>query len=239
MKHTFFALKSKSLAFAFVAVTSVFAVQPALGQTCSVDCLRVYSIVLADLGNRISGTVKLTDETGAGAGARSAVVHVLWSRPDGSTLDQYDVIGTRLRAEFSLYTNTAPGTYTLTVMGATKPGYTFDPENSALLSKTITIASQDSDQDGVSDQADNCLLTSNPDQTDADGDGFGNLCDADFNNDCMVNFTDLSIFGAAFLTNDDTTDLNGDGVVNFLDMETLQSFFLTTPGPSDVATLCN
>ena len=116
------------------------AANTALAQDCSTNCLRVYSIVLSDQGNKIAGTVKLVDETGSGAGVRSSVVHAVWTRPDGSMLDQYDSIGTRLRAEFSLYTDGAPGTYTLTVAGATKPGYTFDPENSALLSETITIA---------------------------------------------------------------------------------------------------
>jgi len=53
-------------------------------------------VTLTDLGNTISGIVKLVDETGAGAGARDPVVHAIWERPDGSTFDQYANIGTRL-----------------------------------------------------------------------------------------------------------------------------------------------
>ena len=98
--------------------------------------LSVYSFVLANLGSSISGTVKLVDETGAGAGARGTVVHGVWEKPDGSTFDQYANIGTRLRANFSLYTAGAPGKYTLTVIDATKTGYTFIPKNN---SKSITI----------------------------------------------------------------------------------------------------
>ena len=110
-------------------------------QGCSVDCLRVYSIALSDLGTAINGTVKLTDETVSGGAARSSVVHAVWTRPDGSQFDQYANIGTRLRAEFRLYTAGEPGLYTLTVAGATKAGYTFDPANSALLSEDIQIGS--------------------------------------------------------------------------------------------------
>ena len=118
-----------------------FAATPsnAAAPNCSNNCLSVYSIELVDVGTYINGTVKLIDETGAGAGARGTVVHAVWTRDDGSTLDQYANIGTRLRAEFRLYTAGASGTYTLTVVDATKADYTFDPENSTILSDSITV----------------------------------------------------------------------------------------------------
>ncbi len=130
-----------SMVSTFIALLVLLASIPgtASAQTCTVDCLRVFSIELADLGDSIRGTVKLTDETGAGAGARGSLVHAVWTRPDGTTLDQYANIGTRLRAEFRLYTAGTPGTYTLTVVNATKPGYLFDPDNSAILSQSIMI----------------------------------------------------------------------------------------------------
>lgn len=124
-----------ALLFGFVGFSS-----SVLAANCSKNCLTVYSIQLADLGSRVSGTVKLVDETGSGGGARGAVVHAIWTRPDGSMFDQYANIGTRLRAEFSIYTAGVPGTYKLTVAGATKPGYTFDPKPGTKLSKSITIA---------------------------------------------------------------------------------------------------
>lgn len=129
------------LASLFLVLLALSIVLPSStnAQTCTVNCLRVYSIQLRDLGSSVGGTVKLTDESGGGAGSRSAVVHAVWTRPDGTVFNQYDVIGTRLRAEFRLATGGVPGTYTLTVVDASKSGYTFDPVNSRILSDSITI----------------------------------------------------------------------------------------------------
>ncbi len=52
----------------------------------------------------------------------------------------------------------------------------------------------DADNDLVDDAVDNCLGAANTSQRDTDGDGYGNWCDADLNNDLKVNFADLSIF---------------------------------------------
>jgi hypothetical protein len=49
----------------------------------------------------------------------------------------------------------------------------------------------DQDEDGRPDGWDNCTTGSNFDQTDADADGFGNVCDADLNNDDLVTDADL------------------------------------------------
>lgn len=93
----------------------------------------------------------------------------------------------------------------------------------------------DLDLDGVLDSIDNCTLANNTSQFDSDGDGFGNACDPDLNNDCIVNFLDLTAFSSVFLSADDDADFNEDGVVNFLDFVTLSEFFLLEPGPSALA----
>jgi hypothetical protein len=80
--------------------------------------------------------VQIVDELGGGV--RSAVIHGVWTLPDGSTLDQYAVTGTRLRGEFPL-TTPQTGTFTFTVVGVTKTGYVFDPAGSAILSNSIAI----------------------------------------------------------------------------------------------------
>lgn len=98
---------------------------------------------------------------------------------------------------------------------------------------TITISGvKDSDSDGVGDDVDNCTLISNPDQLDTNSDGFGNICDPDFDNNGVVNFLDLSYLSNVFLSADADGDLNGDGIVNFLDVVILRDYFLQPPGPA-------
>ena len=53
------------------------------------------------------------------------------------------------------------------------------------------IDSNDADQDGVGDNRDNCLLTSNADQLDSDQDNRGNACDTDDDNDGVLDSKDL------------------------------------------------
>lgn len=96
----------------------------------------------------------------------------------------------------------------------------------------------DSDGDGVLDSVDNCLDVANATQIDADGDGIGNICDADLSQDCIVNFIDLGLLGTRFLTNDAVADFDGDGAVNFLDVAILRLQFLGTPGPSGTVNDC-
>ena len=101
---------------------------------------------------------------------------------------------------------------------------------------TVTLSVfVDEDGDGIPDDIDNCLGVFNPDQRDTDGDGFGNRCDADLNNDGAVNFADLAIFRTRFATSNPDADFNGDGVVNFQDLAIFTGLFGKRPGPSAVA----
>ncbi|MFK8015830.1 MAG: Ig-like domain-containing protein [Gammaproteobacteria bacterium] len=91
----------------------------------------------------------------------------------------------------------------------------------------------DADGDGIVDELDNCVLVANPNQRDSNGDQYGNLCDADFNNDGIVSITDLGLFRIDFFQSGDLdTDLNGDNIVNVFDLGLLRTLFFSPPGPS-------
>lgn len=99
----------------------------------------------------------------------------------------------------------------------------------------LTDSCIDSDNDDVGDDVDNCTLVANAGQVDANADGFGNACDADLSNDCIVNVVDLGLLRNAFFSSDAEADLNSDGVVNVVDLGLMRTAFFDAPGPSAVA----
>jgi hypothetical protein len=98
----------------------------------------------------------------------------------------------------------------------------------------------DTDNDGVIDALDNCIEAPNganekSGQLDSDKDGFGNACDADYNNDNATTSLDFPRFLAAFRGEaaDPATDHNGDGVTTSADFPIfLAAFRGGAPGPS-------
>ena len=100
------------------------------------------------------------------------------------------------------------------------------------------VAVVDTDSDGVADDADNCTAVANPSQLDSNGDGYGNACDADIDNNGTINFADLQILKAAFFSNpaqpnwNPDADFNGDGNINFADLQVMSDSFFGAPGPS-------
>jgi hypothetical protein len=119
-----------------------------------------------------------------------------------------------------------------------------------ILRPHLVTAGDDSDDDGLNDDEDNCINVFNPSQSDTNGDGIGNACDADTNNDCVVNFLDLSLLRAVFFTADADNDITGggpmltepDGAVNFLDLAYMKSEFFNSysaDNPSGIANDCD
>jgi FtsP/CotA-like multicopper oxidase with cupredoxin domain len=98
----------------------------------------------------------------------------------------------------------------------------------------VTVLGTNADADNVLDYRDNCLLVTNTNQRDTNGDGFGNMCDADLNNDGKVNLSDYSQFRSAFGKTVPDADFNGDGQVNLSDYSIFRSAFGKAPGPSGV-----
>ena len=98
-------------------------------------------------------------------------------------------------------------------------------------------AGGDSDGDGVCDSGanpDNCTFVANADQRDTDGDGYGNACDADLDNNGVVNTSDLLRFKQDFgrIGSNLHADFDGNGAVSNTDLLIFKSLFGKPPGPS-------
>ena len=97
----------------------------------------------------------------------------------------------------------------------------------------------DQDADGINDWTDNCSAVPNELQLDADGDGYGNRCDTDLDNNCFTGFTDLSLFANEFGAKGiNAADFDESGFVGFDDLSILAGFFGAAPGPSGIAFAC-
>ena len=95
----------------------------------------------------------------------------------------------------------------------------------------------DTDGDGVQDNIDNCTLIANASQTDTDNDGYGNRCDADFNNDGAIGIPDFGQLVASFGSAEGApaynanVDCDDNGVIGISDFGCLVAVFGGGPGP--------
>lgn len=97
----------------------------------------------------------------------------------------------------------------------------------------------DADSDGVPDVHDNCSTVANgplagacDSQQDLDADGYGNACDADFNNNGGVDLADLNSIIAVIATADLERDINCNGGVDLSDLNKVLTTLATAVGPS-------
>ena len=167
-------------------------------------------------------------------GSRRAVLSVLTS--DGSDLEFSTTLrsgGTDSIFRGLDFANGSDSKVLLasTASGDAWPQVTSSTGRNEATDATVMVLELDQDGDNALDGNDNCTLIANADQNDTDADGYGNACDADFNNDCTVNFLDIAAFADEFLGTNPLFDINGDGVVNFLDFSSVSMQFLSPPGP--------
>ncbi len=121
-----------------------------------------------------------------------------------------------------------PGEMPRRIDAARLPGY---PDTLLQGTCSATGCILDADADRVSDYRDNCTLDKNADQRDTDGDGYGNRCDPDFDNNLRIDFADLAFMKARVFSSDPDADLDGNGRVDFADIAILKSMFFNSPGP--------
>ncbi|CAG0985788.1 hypothetical protein MYXO_02120 [Myxococcaceae bacterium] len=142
---------------------------------------------------------------------------------------------------------------------SSQPGWTIGANN-VIYSLTGTSTGQlppsnigaidpDRDADGILDPVDNCLEDANGplagpnDQLDADGDGIGNVCDADLNQDRFVGIPDFGIMLPCYLKSVGPgrgpaadpecreSDMDGSGLVDFQDFLYFLFAYNAPPGP--------
>ena len=100
------------------------------------------------------------------------------------------------------------------------------------------LEAPDGDGDGVADYDDNCSETLNASQLDTNLDGYGNACDADYNDDGGVGVLDWMHMSSVYGTvegdpsYDPDVDMDGDGGIGLPEYLFLGSVFGDAPGPS-------
>ena len=105
----------------------------------------------------------------------------------------------------------------------------------------------DTDGDLVCLEVDNCADVANPGQRDDDLDGYGNICDGDLNQDCIVGGADVGLISGNWLAvppwgpnpvgngTIGAFDINEDNIIGGADVGQISGNWLGATGPSGYA----
>ncbi len=145
--------------FFLLLILPAFPLSAATTAACVGDCLHVPAIDLSAASlsqglTRISAQARVLDQNGNASSARGAVVHGVWTRPNGSTFDQYAVVGNRLRVEFRLHTVGEYGEYRFSIVDVNKAGYGFDTSAGGALETSLALVNPDNNLPTAAPNAD-------------------------------------------------------------------------------------
>jgi len=195
---------------------------------------------LAAPGTNLFSTLPPDDGYGWSTGTSFAAPHVagaialMHAAAPPSLVQQYKVDPGPVALQFknALLDNVDPIAELATVGGA-YPTVTGGRLN---VHKAVeAIVNWDTDGDGVKDTLDNCWDDVNSYQDDTDRDGCGNVCDADYDNNGLVDFGDFGEILHAFGSTDEekchVESITG-CIVDFGDFGYTVSHFGAEPGPS-------
>lgn len=144
-----------------------------------------------------------------------------------------DANGDGVAEKIDLWTSLGPfGSEPTGVIKDPRGGFLVNVQHPSSNNDALWSLRPDSDLDAIANNEDNCSRKANADQRDTNGDGFGNVCDADLDGDGATNAVDSGLFRAAYGSANADADFNGDGVVNQLDAAIFRALFGAPPGPA-------